>query len=303
MGTKIDSSKEAIWYIDPYLEKLRSSGCHLPSLFNSLPVYQQDANSIELSLAEPWACKASWQEVVSNVFEVTTMMKKYSDHLEATNNNMKRIHESKNPARELSSNCNIRLISIHVGEIDERYSGLDSDLKNKELFGLYQHSHGKYLRTLNFIWRAPDTETDEEKCMLYRNLTGDASLANDQISKEMKERLRPMMSLGDPSIIIDLRTNNGFQGSKFDMFWNEFDGYFNEHNNTVINERRADTVVYILYVIYIRELRDRVIARLNMKYQGPPLPDDDVVPSEEWIRLNFALSNAYATKAMHYRMF
>ncbi|EXX67915.1 hypothetical protein RirG_109860 [Rhizophagus irregularis DAOM 197198w] len=268
-------------------------------------------NSIELSLAEPWACKASWQEVVSNVFEVTTMMKKYSDHLEATNNNMKRIHESKNPARELSSNCNIRLISIHVGEIDERYSGLDSDLKNKELFdiqlsvpaGLYQHSHGKYLRTLNFIWRAPDTETDEEKCMLYRNLTGDASLANDQISKEMKERLRPMMSLGDPSIIIDLRTNNGFQGSKFDMFWNEFDGYFNEHNNTVINERRADTVVYILYVIYIRELRDRVIARLNMKYQGPPLPDDDVVPSEEWIRLNFALSNAYATKAMHYRMF
>ncbi|CAG8563381.1 16140_t:CDS:2 [Rhizophagus irregularis] len=156
----------AIWYIDPYLEKLRSSGCHLPSLFNSLPVYQQDANSIELSLAEPWACKASWQEVVSNVFEVTTMMKKYSDHLEATNNNMKRIHESKNPARELSSNCNIRLISIHVGEIDERYSGLDSDLKNKELFdiqlsvpaGLYQHSHGKYLRTLNFIWRAPDTE-------------------------------------------------------------------------------------------------------------------------------------------------
>ncbi|CAB4493668.1 unnamed protein product [Rhizophagus irregularis] len=119
-------------------------------------------NSIELSLAEPWACKASWQEVVSNVFEVTTMMKKYSDHLEATNNNMKRIHESKNPARELSSNCNIRLISIHVGEIDERYSGLDSDLKNKELFGflilIRMHSHGKYLRTLNFIWRAPDTE-------------------------------------------------------------------------------------------------------------------------------------------------
>ncbi|CAB4420145.1 unnamed protein product [Rhizophagus irregularis] len=57
-----------------------------------------------------------------------------------------------------SSNCNIRLISKHVGEIDERYSGLDSDLKNKELFDclilirLYRYSHGNYLGTLNFIW-------------------------------------------------------------------------------------------------------------------------------------------------------
>lgn len=64
--------------------------------------------------------------------------------------------------------------------------------------------------------------------MLYHDLTGDASLANDKISKEMEERLRLMMLLEDPSIIIDLRTNNGFRGSRFDIFWNELDGYFNE---------------------------------------------------------------------------
>jgi hypothetical protein len=39
---------------------------------------------------------------------------------------------------------------------------------------------------------------------------------------------------------------------------------------------------------------------LNTKYQGPPLPDDIAIPSEEWIRLNFAPSNAYTTKAMQY---
>jgi hypothetical protein len=44
----------------------------------------------------------------------------------------------------------------------------------------------------------------------------------------MEERLRLMMLLEDPSIIIDLRTNNGFQESKFDIFWDELDGYFNE---------------------------------------------------------------------------
>ena len=46
--------------------------------------------------------------------------------------------------------------------------------------------------------------------MLYHDLTGDASLLNDQISKEMEERLHLMMLLEDPFIIIDLRTNNGF---------------------------------------------------------------------------------------------
>ena len=70
--------------------------------------------------------------------------------------------------------------------------------------------------------------------MLYHDLTGDASLANDQISKEIEERLRLMVLLEDPSIIIDLRTNNGFQGSKFNIFWDELDRYFNEVLNNCL---------------------------------------------------------------------
>jgi len=77
--------------------------------------------------------------------------------------------------------------------------------------------------------------------MLYHDLTGDASLASDQISKEMEERLRLMVLLEDPSIIIDLRTNNGFQGSKFNVFWDELDGYFNEVSNN-----------YLLYIYIIQ---------------------------------------------------
>jgi hypothetical protein len=95
----------------------------------------QLANSIELSLAEPWASKDSWQEIVSAVFELTSMMKKYFDHLESTNNHMKTLHGSENPAREPSTNCNVRLISkCNEGNIDSRYHSLDSDLTNRELF-------------------------------------------------------------------------------------------------------------------------------------------------------------------------
>ncbi|PKB96978.1 hypothetical protein RhiirA5_433923 [Rhizophagus irregularis] len=345
----IERLTKAIWYIDPHLEKLRSRGCHLSLLFSSLPVYQQNGvyneyyqrmkkkktqltrleifqlvNSIELSLTEPWASKGYWQEVVSNVFDFTSMMKKYSNHLEYTNTNMRILHDSENPAREPSTNCNIILIPKCDENIDSLYFQLNFELLNRELFdfvnlnqyvpndptnkhqficnlqlsvpaGLYRYPHGNYLGTLNFIWRAPDTEeTNEcyetlkaqmitrindaipiyctrqmrknvvEKAsllrMLYHDLTGDASLANDPIK--------------DPSITVDLRTNNGFRGSRFDIFWNELDGYFNEHNNTVVNERRIDTVLYIPYAISIRELRDRIITRLNTKYQGPPLPDD-----------------------------
>ena len=65
---------------------------------------------------------------------------------------------------------------------------------------------------------------------LYYDLTGDASTTSNSICKEMEERLRMMLTLGDPSIIVDLRINNGFKGKEFDTFWDEMEAYFNEVN-------------------------------------------------------------------------
>jgi len=62
------------------------------------------------------------------------MMKKYSNHLECTSTNMRSLHDSENPAREPSTNCNIRLISKCDENIDPKYFQLDFDLTNKELF-------------------------------------------------------------------------------------------------------------------------------------------------------------------------
>jgi len=39
---------------------------------------------------------------------------------------------------------------------------------------------------------------------LYYDLTGDTSTTSNSICKEMEERLRMMLTLGDPSIIVDL---------------------------------------------------------------------------------------------------
>jgi len=70
---------KAIWYIDPYLNKLHLRGCHLFKIFYDLPTYQNNdvfnkfynishhkktsftqnkllhlVHSIELSLGKPW---------------------------------------------------------------------------------------------------------------------------------------------------------------------------------------------------------------------------------------------------------
>ena len=37
-----------------------------------------------------------------------------------------------------------------------------------------------------------------------------------------------MLLMEDPSIICDLRQNNGFKGTKFNNFWDEMGAYFNE---------------------------------------------------------------------------
>lgn len=59
-------------------------------------------------------------------------------------------------------------------------------------------------------------------------MTGDAAVTSNSISKELEERLRLMLELEDPSIICDLRQNNGFKGTKFDTFWDEMNAYFNK---------------------------------------------------------------------------
>ncbi len=51
--------------------------------------------------------------------------------------------------------------------------------------------------------------------------------------------------------------------------------------------------------ISIRDLRETIIKRLEIKYNSP-LPSDIGLPCEEWIRLQFWPTNPTAAAAMHY---
>ena len=52
----------------------------------------------------------------------------------------------------------------------------------------------------------------------YYDLTGDAFTTSNSICKEIEDRLRIMLTLEDPSIIVNLRINNDFKGKEFDIF-------------------------------------------------------------------------------------
>ncbi len=61
--------------------------------------------------------------------------------------------------------------------------------------------------------------------LLYHDLAGDSSTPPHELSKEMQERMRTILDLQDADIIMDLRINNGFHGTKFDIFWDELNEY------------------------------------------------------------------------------
>lgn len=99
--------------------------------------------------------------------------------------------------------------------------------------------------------------------MLYCDLTGNTSTFND-ISKDMQERLKLMLELEDPNIIVDLRTNNGFKGSKFDIFWSELQAYFNE-NTPAVDDRCHETILHLPWFISVRNLQETIISHLKLQ--------------------------------------
>ncbi|PKC61559.1 hypothetical protein RhiirA1_444377 [Rhizophagus irregularis] len=147
-------------------------------------------------------------------------------------------------------------------------------------FTLYRYYHGNYLGTLNFVWKIPSLDkcdkTKEAKnisaaydqipiyCtrqmrknvinkyslivkasrsilqVLYQDLTGDVSTPDNEINKKTHERIKLMLDTQDPDIIIDLRKIINEKGTKFDVFWNEMQDYFNEDFSSIYGTQTSE---------------------------------------------------------------
>src|SRR5436853_3501174 len=67
-----------------------------------------------------------------------------------------------------------------------------------------------------------------------------------------------------------------------------------------VDDRRLKNILHMPLALSLRDLRETIIMRFNQQHQGPPLPPEVSIPSEEWIRMNFSPSNPYINSANQY---
>ena len=95
----------------------------------------------------------------------------------------------------------------------------------------------------------------------------------------------------DTDIVLDLRASNGRQDNRFDVFWNECQTFLNEDLGTAVDDRRHDLITHLACAISIRDLVEQV------KQRCPP---HTLIPSNEWVRLQFWPKTPTATKAVQH---
>jgi len=170
--------------------------------------------AIEHFVTQPWAGQENWKSFISNVFELCHSIRKYISYLESVNNEMILNHSRNEPIRNLLDNITLevrnkqrnfdlkfRNISdlLHNSDFYELHL-LDNYLpKDKRIrydfinelrvdctFTLYRYYHGNYLGTLNFIWKIPNSVSEQDKNQEAQTLI----LANEIIPTYFTRQMR-----------------------------------------------------------------------------------------------------------------
>lgn len=121
--------------------------------------------------------------------------------------------------------------------------------------------------------------------MIYKELTLDASAANNPITQE---RLR-LIFIGNAGLTADLRTlNPGRPSGQFDKFFNVLSGLI--ENITAADDRRH-SVAHLSEFISL----DKMILKAKSE-----CPEDCPIPSKSLVRLQFAPRNPYTKAAQNF---
>ena len=89
----------------------------------------------------------------------------------------------------------------------------------------------------------------------------------------------------------DLRHHLAGRQVKFDTFWDEAKKFIEEDVGVAVDDRRHSTVLHVAKAVSVRDLREQVVSRC---------PEGTPVPSEEWIRLQFAPTSLSSHIALRY---
>ncbi|XP_046341796.2 uncharacterized protein LOC124122725 [Haliotis rufescens] len=126
---------------------------------------------------------------------------------------------------------------------------------------------------------------------MYKFLTNDSSGAENTAQAAIDQRVEDVLELNDADVAWDLQRLNGNPDStKFDTFWDEVEKYFHERD-LAVHERRHGSQLYLPYAISIDDLVSTVRGRVDPEV---------LIPSNEWVRLQFWPANPTTRTAFHY---
>ena len=126
---------------------------------------------------------------------------------------------------------------------------------------------------------------------LYKDFVCDSSASANLSEAEIDSRVNLLFELEDPSLFYDLRHHLAGRQAKFDTFWDEAKKFIQEDVGVAVDDRRHSTVVHVAKAVSVRDLREQVISRC---------PEGTLVPSDEWIRLQFAPASLSSHTALRY---
>ena len=134
---------------------------------------------------------------------------------------------------------------------------------------------------------------------IYRLLTGDESVSEHRLSKEMDERMQLFLENADEDIIIDLRKNNGRPHPLKD-FGEIVDNFLAE--KTAVDDRRHDDVTsdgdIVTHVAMATSMSD-MYRQVTEIAREKGLVEEDI-PTYSWFRLQFWPKNKYQRAALHH---
>ena len=125
---------------------------------------------------------------------------------------------------------------------------------------------------------------------IYRTLTGDESASRTTDEHILDQCIQEALQTEDPDIVLDLRKLNSNSSDNFTTFWSKCREFLS--SCTTVHERRHGIITYMARAISVRDLIEQV---------RDICPENTPIPSESWVRYNFAPQNPHSKVAGLYR--
>ena len=104
-------------------------------------------------------------------------------------------------------------------------------------------------------------------------------------------RVKLILELEDPEVVLDLRALNTECKSQYDVFWYECKKFLEESVGTPVDDRRHGEVTHLARAISMCDLQEQVKAWC---------PGGTKIPSVPWLRLQFWPESLHARSKIHY---